>query len=107
MVVSGWGGEQRELREESSGPVRDLKAGLIEQLGRGDVQRPGDTQNVRQGDVALAPLHRADVGAMNTDLGGKGLLGNTGGPPPLPDHETQLFLCVINVSSHISNCSYG
>lgn len=87
--------------------VYELKAGLIEQLGSGDVQRPGDTQNVRQGDVALAPLHRADIGAMNPNLGGEGLLGNTGGPSSLPNHGTELFLCVINASSHISNCSYG
>lgn len=101
-VVADRGG----LREESSGPVRELEAGLIEQLGSGDVQRPGDAQDVRQGDVALAPLHRPDIGAMNAYLGGESFLRNTGGPPPLPDHGTQLFLCVINVSSHISNCSY-
>jgi len=86
--------------------VCELKVGLFEQLRGRDVQRPGYTQNVRQGDISFAPLHRANVGSMNPDLGGESLLGNTGGPSSLPNHGTQLFLCVINVSSHISNCSY-
>ena len=105
MVVSGEVANRGAWRG-SIQIVYELKAGLIEQLSGGDVQRPGDTQDVRQGDIALAPLHRADIGAMNADLGGECLLGNTGGSPPLADHGTQLLLCVINVSSHISNCSY-
>lgn len=84
----------------------ELKAGLIEQLGSGNIQCSGDTQDVRQRDIALAPFDRADIGAMNTDLGRKGFLRNTCGPSPRPDHGTQLFLCVINASGHISNCSY-
>ena len=54
----------------------ELKAGLIEQLGSGNIQCSGDTQDVRQRDIALAPFDRADIGAMNTDLGRKGFLRN-------------------------------
>lgn len=104
--MSPGGVANREARRGSIRIAYELKARLTEQLGSGDIQRPGDTQDVRQGDVALSSLHRADIGAMNPNLGGEGFLGNTGSPSPLPNHGTQLFLCVINVSSHISNCSY-
>ena len=105
MVVSWWGCD-RGAWGESLLIAYELKARLIEQLSGGDVQRPGDTQDVRQGDIAFAPLHRTDIGAMDADLGRKSFLRNTGGPSPFSDHGTQFPLCVINTSSHISNCSH-
>ena len=54
---------------------------ILQEMARGRLKHPRQPNDGAQSDVSLAPFHRADVGAVETALAGKGLLRESHADP--------------------------